>query len=195
MEYKRKIIVSISFVIFGDTLLLTMNLHPIIVHFPIALLTVYSILECLRWTQLTNESWNHGTKSLLLILGTIGTVAAIGSGSVAAEVFEGTPTMRLVELHAAFANLSLVLYGILMLTYIAEESRRRKWITKVPKFLQKLGVYFEQFFCTLFRPWFLILFSILGFIALAVTGALGGALVYGPDADPIVSLVYHALYR
>ncbi|EKD68269.1 MAG: hypothetical protein ACD_48C00001G0001, partial [uncultured bacterium] len=35
--------------------------------------------------------------------------------------------------------------------------------------------------------------AMLGFIALSLTGILGGALVYGPDADPLVHYVLQFL--
>lgn len=35
-----------------------------------------------------------------------------------------------------------------------------------------------------------IVLALLGLGALMITGALGGAITYGPDADPIVSIVY-----
>jgi len=31
-------------------------------------------------------------------------------------------------------------------------------------------------------------------IAISITGTLGGAIVYGPDVDLVVSLVYHLLF-
>ena len=36
--------------------------------------------------------------------------------------------------------------------------------------------------------------ALAGLIAISITGALGGAIVYGPDVDPVVSLVYHLLF-
>lgn len=36
----------------------------------------------------------------------------------------------------------------------------------------------------------LVLLSLLGLCSLMITGALGGAITYGTDADPIVSIVY-----
>ena len=36
-----------------------------------------------------------------------------------------------------------------------------------------------------------ILLAILGFISVTITGGLGGAMVYGPDADPFFKPIYN----
>ena len=43
-------------------------------------------------------------------------------------------------------------------------------------------------------PFVSALASALGLVAVTITGALGGALVYGPDVDPFVSLIYRLLF-
>jgi len=42
----------------------------------------------------------------------------------------------------------------------------------------------------LFPPVAIVL-ALAGLVAITVTGGLGGAIVYGPDADPFFKLVYH----
>ena len=43
------------------------------------------------------------------------------------------------------------------------------------------------------RTFFIVPVVIAGLAAITITGALGGAMVYSPAADPVVTFVYHAV--
>ena len=47
----------------------------------------------------------------------------------------------------------------------------------------------------LFKPWLLFLLGLAVLIAITITGSLGGALVYGPEIDPVVSFIYHLFFK
>jgi uncharacterized membrane protein len=59
------------------------NIHPLIVHFPIALLFGAAVLYLLAWIE-KRESWAW-TGLWMLALGTLGAAAAVASGLRAAE--------------------------------------------------------------------------------------------------------------
>jgi len=43
------------------------------------------------------------------------------------------------------------------------------------------------------NPSLIVPLALLGLVSVTITGALGGSLVYGPDADPLVSFLYYVL--
>ena len=52
----------------------------------------------------------------------------------------------------------------------------------------KTGIF--RFVNAVLQSPFLILMALAGLAAITITGALGGAVVYGPNIDPVVSAVY-----
>ena len=174
-----------------------MDLHPIIVHFPIALLTIYGIMELIRPKRLLeNESWTH-MKAMLVIVGVIGAFFALSSGDVAAHQLADRSLRNIVEVHEQWASITTTIFTILGVTYILS-FLNRKYGDKIKKAFDGKAE----------KPWNLLiklkniidntpliyLFAIAGLIAVTITGALGGAIVYGPNADPIVSLIYNIFF-
>ena len=62
-----------------------MNLHPIFVHFPIALLTLYTLCELLRFKKIKDHPAWFYLKAVLIICGTLGAAAALLTGDGAKE--------------------------------------------------------------------------------------------------------------
>jgi uncharacterized membrane protein len=171
-----------------------MDIHPIVVHFPIALLTIYSGMEVFMISSLRKKLWWVPLKRFLLIAGTLGGCAAIFTGDIAADAYEQTNTMALVQMHERFAQLSIGLYALLMMREIFLLALEEGWIHEPLRLCgcpsQKFETILHRFFPSLLTP----LFSTVAFIALSITGALGGAIVYGPNVDPIVSFFYHLFF-
>ena len=167
-----------------------MNLHPIFVHFPIALLTVYTLLEVFRLPIITRQSWWFYTKAVLLFIGTLGGVASGITGKIASQGFAGTSTMALVTLHSHYAEATVMVYGGIALLYAIE------WMkidgAKIPSSPWAVILRIQS---VLWRAPILVLASLIGLLLVTITGALGGALVYGPDIDPVVGFFYHLLYK
>lgn len=84
---------------FDFTKTIVQDLHPIVVHLPIALLLVSFVLSfaALRWTQVQESSW------LLLVLGGLATIPAIATGVVAHLPYEGTSLADVIEVHQLLA--------------------------------------------------------------------------------------------
>ena len=136
-----------------------MPLHPLIVHFPIALLIVGTIVEifALKYKEKLSV-----TGTILLTVGLITGIVSYLTGDSAehfAEMHFGE-VEGLIHQHEEMAELSLIAFGIATVL---------KWITMfTPKFKKALLA-------------LVIVFSIGGSIALGITGHLGGKIVYEND--------------
>ena len=60
------------------------NIHPVLVHFPLALLSAAAALDVVAWALRRNVFLRHGA-TLLYVLGTAGAVAAYVTGRAAAR--------------------------------------------------------------------------------------------------------------
>ena len=169
-----------------------MNIHPIFVHFPIALLAIYAVLEMIHFRKLIYKIEFFYIKFFLLAIGTIGAFFALASGDDAARLHRDV--RQLVHTHSAFAHLPTIIFALLLLIYIFD------WVNLVfgeelsnSKFkriwhLKKIIVH------KIFSGPVIILLAFLGLIALLITGALGGAIVYGVAGDPFTAFVYKIFF-
>lgn len=152
-----------------------MNLHPAVVHFPIGLLMTYSVLEVLT-IRAKRKEW-HFVKAILVILGTLGAIAGLITGDMAA----GDSRDKFIEMHELFAQTSFFLYLIVAIGYSLS-------------LFKKISVSLERVRDFILRIPVRVTFAILGAIALTITGAIGGIMVYGPTTDPMTQLVYNILF-
>ncbi len=164
------------------------NIHPLFVHFPIALLFVYSIIKILpvqKW--LPNIAWRDIEK-LLLTFGILGAFAALTTGETAEHIFQ--PDRALVEAHSTFAALATWIYAALLIGIVIGMARLHTFFAKLPKTLQMFLIKLEAL---LTHKTFSAVLAFLGLITIAVTGLLGGVMVYGADADPAARVVLKIL--
>lgn len=95
------------------------NLHPIAVHFPIALLVLYSLMEIVSlFTRVRNNKVVRYIKLFLLLTGRLGLQASLSTGEAAADA--GNGVKGILERHETFAGLSNTLYGIVTIGYLIE---------------------------------------------------------------------------
>lgn len=167
---------------------MTYNLHPLLVHFPIALLFLYSAIKILplnRW--LPSVAWKHIERALLVV-GVLGAFLSLATGETAEHLLR--PNRQLVEMHSFFASLSTWLYGALL----AGEFLSVVNPMLVPKIsfapITKLMVFFEKLLGSTVVSKIL---AFLGLVAISVTGLLGGVIIYGVSADPIAGIVLKIL--
>lgn len=157
------------------------NLHPIFVHFPIALFLLYSLLRLFPWPKkLPTVDW-HLPRIILLIVGLLGAWLSNVTGEVASHLVR--PNRALVEMHEGFAGASVNLYVVLLILeliifippqWLDNETGRRfqLLLVKVKKLLS---------------PWLFRLLALVGAVLIAITGLLGGVMVYGVSADPLAA--------
>lgn len=164
-----------------------MNIHPIIVHFPIALLTLYSIFEIARLPFLTRQPWYFFIKAVLVVIGAAASGAAILTGKLSEKFQEGNPVL---EYHEFFAYSTAAIFGLIALTYALTwyaDYRAQHGIS-----LQSKLVTVSEF---VVKGKLVILLAILGLICVTITGGLGGVMVFGPDADPFFKPIYELLMK
>ena len=172
-----------------------MNIHPILVHFPIALLTIYAIMECLRFKKLNETSYFFNIKAAFVIIGSLTALITFSSGDAAEHAVRTASNRALIEMHSNFAGISTAIFAVIAIVYLIEWLKETKWKDKVTHSLFKkvwnaADTYAAQI---LSNPWLPVV-AFLGLVAITITGALGGAITYGPSIDPIVSFVYHLFF-
>lgn len=133
---------------------MTHPLHPMVVHFPIALLStaiLFQVLEALLKRDFFREAalW-------LLSLGMLGAVVAIVTGILQEEAVEaaGVPE-HAIERHETAAFATVAVFAVL---WTMRRFRGRRWVPTHPAIASVL--------------------ALAGLILLGVTGYLGGSLVY-----------------
>lgn len=156
-----------------------MDLHPIFVHFPIALLSVYVAVEVVRIPKVVRASWWFPLKSILVIIGSAASVVTFFSGWLLKQAAEqhGTVSNVLIQ-HDHFALYTVIVFGILAVAHVMVLLR------------QYFNAQIMRLAESILQPWVVIPLAILGLILITITGSLGGAMVYGPDVDPIVKFIY-----
>ena len=169
-----------------------MNLHPLVVHFPIAFLTSYAILEILplqRWFP--RVSWGE-IKFFLVVFGVLGAFAALETGeSVAAQV--GQSVREVVEVHEFFARITTAIFSGLAAAYLLAWADQR-YFSRIANQSKIIALIMEVKNFILKRPVAIVL-AIVGIAAVTLTGALGGIIAYGPDTDPVTKIVYSIFFE
>ena len=170
-----------------------MNIHPIFVHFPIAFLTMYSIMEILQFKKLRDShTWNN-IKAFLVIIGTGLSFLALQTGELAEGIIGRS---RLVETHSTFATISTWFFIIMAIVYFIhiinnEFTQLKDWCWNT-KYIRTIWRVLSKITDIIFFYWgMFIALGIMGLVLITITGALGGAIVYGPTADPVVSFIYN----
>ncbi|MES2213932.1 MAG: DUF2231 domain-containing protein [Patescibacteria group bacterium] len=146
-----------------------MNIHPIIVHFPVALLSLYAVLELVRFRKVMEKPYWFYIKGALVIFGSLGSLAAYATGP------EGKPAPRILEMHATFATATLFIFAVIAFSYLFQWCKPNKYSAFIH------------------RSYIIIPLAVIGLICVTVTGALGGAMVYGTHFDPFMAPIFKIL--
>ncbi len=161
-------------------------------------------MEILRFRRLTGLPFWYPLKVSLSVLGSIGTGFALLTGDPAEHLLRQThPELRrLIQTHSAWADVATLIYAVIAALYLMDVVYRESILEKILSGLEKASWYaplvqFKNYLAGIARkiimsPLMSVL-AVIGFAALSIVGALGGAIVYGPNADPIVSLIYKIL--
>lgn len=134
----------------------TTHIHPMIVHFPIALIIVGFLADLIG--TIWKKEFFSKVGFYLLILGTLGVVAAYFSGNLAGGgITEAGPLKEALETHEEAALLSL-------------------WLMAGVAVLRIALVIFKKYSGSL--QWVAVLLFFLGVLSIARTGFYGGELVF-----------------
>lgn len=143
-------------------------IHPLVVHFPIALLLVAPLFIVIGLLRKPDRRFQFMLAALILMaLGTVGTFVAASSGEAAGELVENIPQAKAVLEHhqelaetteIAFAALSLIFASILFVPMLFKAQPTRATSTVLPLVF--------------------LLFYAIGTISLANTAHQGGRLVH-----------------
>lgn len=168
-----------------------MNFHPILVHFPIALLTVYALLEVASLIKpIRDRAYVFYVKAVFLLGGTLAAIPAYLTGYLQKQTMQpGTTFYRVMIIHSHWALATIVIFACLAVVYAAAWLCR-EW-TRMPEGLKKILLWHRYATETVL----VAAVALIGLAAVTVTGALGGSLAYGPDVDPIVSFIYKLLVK
>ncbi len=171
--------------------------HPLVVEFPRALLTVYADLEFAFLLPVVRKfPWNEYVKAAFLFFGVAGAGMAVISGETAQHIVRAAdPSKRqLIQLHSSYADITTFIFCILVAAYALKllldlwpAEGRQSPVFKLSQGFQPLTVFILSTPVRLFL-------ALAGLIGISITGALGGALVYGASIDPFVSFVYGLFY-
>lgn len=164
------------------------------VHFPIALLTLYACLEIISIKRLQALPYWWYIKALIVIAGSLSSFVTLETGSLIEHDFSFV--RNVVEVHSLWGYITSFIFAVLAIGYLVGwisrayplATERRPWIRPVWNILVSVQRFVLNRYVSL-------LLALCGLIAVTVTGALGGAISQGPDIDPVVHFVYHLLIK
>lgn len=177
------------------------ELHPVVVHFPIALLITSVVLDILavffrRARLMDAATW-------LLVFGVPSAGAALLAGVISERYVNTSSVDGLLHLHKVLAVLTSLLFGVLLLVRLAWLAPRiLAWTSNAAPALtgsisvaeQKIKLALPGLYAPRTPPLAVTLYlalSLVGVGLLAATGYLGGAIVYDHSVGP-TSLILHA---
>ncbi|QQR83977.1 hypothetical protein IPJ72_02140 [Candidatus Peregrinibacteria bacterium] len=87
------------------------NLHPLFVHFPIALFSLYALLELIPSKKVRNNTTVFFIKLFLLLSGTLSAWPTLMSGESIEHMFSSDPMLNgVVEMHSLWASTSVAIF-------------------------------------------------------------------------------------
>ncbi|HYV33399.1 MAG TPA: hypothetical protein VE973_00935, partial [Candidatus Limnocylindria bacterium] len=144
--------------------------------------------------KITSQHYWFYVKAVLVIIGGLGIYAARETGEWFAESIKDDAYIRpILNMHHNFANITTYIFTVVAIAYLIT------WVNKdwavftnsqnvFWKFLVKISGW------VLHRPVIIIL-ALAGLAAVTITGGLGGAMAFGPDADPFFHPVFNFLMK
>ena len=121
--------------------------------------------------------------------------AAYLSGEIAEELVGES---RLIEIHSQWAKMTVVIFGFIAVCYAIAWFSRLEIAGRIEDSLKlkDVSAYIKvkKLINYLVGSSVMVLPALAGLACVLVTGALGGAIVYGPDVDPFVRIIYNLVF-
>lgn len=130
-------------------------------------------------------------KAVLVILGVVGAFFALLTGDAAKQLHRDV--RQLVQAHELFAQMASFIFGVLALNYLVIVGDSF-WGRKLLAWFGKFWTFILWLRKIIFSSPVLVLLALLGLITLTITGALGGAIAYNPNIDPLATLLTKLLH-
>ena len=108
------------------------GLHPLVVHFPIALLLVVPLVILLSVLLRRHRDGLGAAALTLMLVGTVAAFVAVSTGEAAGDLAERTPGVAAaLERHGELAETTRTIFalltGMFAVIYVAPLMRRRQW--------------------------------------------------------------------
>ncbi|MBI2673834.1 MAG: hypothetical protein HYX23_00960 [Candidatus Zambryskibacteria bacterium] len=160
-----------------------MDLHPLVIHYPIAFLTTYVVFELVRIRKiLALPYWFH-IKMTLVVIGELGAIATVITAQFSTELRGGN---MLVDRYKLFIIITALIFGMLAFAYVfkftdpnSDQSGQSRALT--------------TWFHFILKPFVLIPLVITGLFFIIVSGGLFGATIYGTHFDPFLAPIFKLL--
>ncbi|PIR57917.1 MAG: hypothetical protein COU71_01485, partial [Parcubacteria group bacterium CG10_big_fil_rev_8_21_14_0_10_38_31] len=133
-------------------------------------------------------------KVVLLSVGVLFAFVTLYTGEMAEKLLTNPHKLEIVEVHAGFAEVATLIFGILAVLYLVGWVDEIYGSVKRPHLLAVIWQILERLEKMVIDTKLRYLFVFIGFISIIVTGALGSAISHGPNADPFVSIIYNLFF-
>lgn len=129
---------------------------------------------------------------VLLFVGLVGAFISLGTGEFGEKEFAAMRAV--IHVHETVAQITTVIFSALVAYYLVFEISTMWGVKITSTAFAGLWNSLVWLFTKVFSSPVIIILAFAGLIAISITGALGGAIVYGPDADPIIRFVYSLFF-
>jgi len=152
-------------------------------------------MEIVQYKKIKNTNYWFNTKATLVIIGTIFAYLALSTGELGISSLDRS-LLPLVNLHQFIATATTYIFSFISLVYLFSLINKTELNLKITKFVPKKWwikiINFSNYILS--KNIIMITLAVLGLIFITVTGSLGGAIVYGPNVDPVVNFIYHLFF-
>lgn len=122
-------------------------------------------------------------KATFCIIGTVISYATYITGDMIENLYEG----ELVQRHSQSATVTIGFFTLLSLAHLTRWLELSGLFKEPHTGLVRIVLAYTNF---IFKTPVIAICALFGLAAITVTGALGGALAYGYEVDPVVNFIY-----